>query len=75
MNFSAFWHAKLIYKSYWRMLYELYRSFEVEHKAKFTIQLISGTFSGSPLPLRSIYGGIAPPPRSPTTTPLDGGNI
>ena len=26
-----------------------------------------GTFSGAPFTLRSIYGGVAPPPHSPTT--------
>ena len=45
------------------MLYELY--WTLEHKATFTAQLIPGTFSGAPLPLRSIYRGVAPPPIHP----------
>ena len=32
------------------MLYELYRT--LEHKVTFTVQLIPGTFSGAPLPLK-----------------------
>jgi len=51
------------------MLYELYRT--LEHKVTFTVQLIPRTFSGTPLPLRSIYGGVAPrrsPPLHPCMT-------
>jgi len=41
------------------MIYELY--WTREHEVTFTVQLIPGAFSGAPLPLRRICGGITPP--------------
>ena len=51
----------------------LYRT--LEHKSY--VQLIPGTFSGALIPLRSIYGGVAPrthPPLHPDFSPNDTDN-
>jgi len=40
------------------MLYELYRT--LEHKSYVLSDDTAGTFSGAPLPLRSIYVDVAP---------------